>query len=425
MRRGVVLGALVAVLGWVAVSAGAEPTRSDRAATAAYVRARDRLFSALLAGVKSDGAPVTAYVQQVAAECPGVLGSAPHAVEVQDFFREEAAAFKAPLARWFLPPSVAFARAVTPLRWSSGKLTRAIRANANDDVKESRASAPDLCADYKAWATSGYRTLPPETERLATERPSTFGKEGDLGIQDLFNEGPWNKLLPYETNTLKRLGRQTQRLEEQFALAYVRLALGAGSNLRTLLGLSAVYRVPSGAMEPTLPIGTSVVLNEDPPAVGAIAVFHPPQDAEMEECGPKPHVVKLGGQACDAPVPVEDSGVRFIKRIVAGPGDEIYIREGHVYRKAAGASDFVRESDPYIRSCGTSPECNFPDPIKIPAGDWFMMGDNRGESDDSRFWGPVPTAWIVGMAGVLECRVFHEGMTLVRRTAEEGCAAHA
>jgi signal peptidase I len=43
-------------------------------------------------------------------------------------------------------------------------------------------------------------------------------------------------------------------------------------------------------------------------------------------------------------------------------------------------------------------ECNFLTPIKIPAGRWFMMGDNRGESDDSRFWGPVPTSWIIGGA---------------------------
>jgi signal peptidase I len=36
--------------------------------------------------------------------------------------------------------------------------------------------------------------------------------------------------------------------------------------------------------------------------------------------------------------------------------------------------------------------------ITVPAGHWFMMGDNRGESDDSRFWGPVPTGWIIGGA---------------------------
>jgi len=34
--------------------------------------------------------------------------------------------------------------------------------------------------------------------------------------------------------------------------------------------------------------------------------------------------------------------------------------------------------------------------ITIPPGDYFMLGDNRGASDDSRFWGPVPQAWIIG-----------------------------
>jgi signal peptidase I len=155
-------------------------------------------------------------------------------------------------------------------------------------------------------------------------------------------------------------------------------------------------------MEPTLAIGQRVLVSRigmdfSEPHVGEIAVFHPPKNAEQEVCGPTPHVVKVGGAACSEPEP-EKSSVNFIKRIVAGPGDEIYIREGHVYRKAAGKTQFVREQDPYIRACGASPECNFPVPIKIPAGHWFMMGDNRGESDDSRFWGPVPTGWIIGGA---------------------------
>jgi signal peptidase I len=162
------------------------------------------------------------------------------------------------------------------------------------------------------------------------------------------------------------------------------------------------YRIPSGSMEPTLTIGQRVLVNRiamdfSEPHVGEIAVFHPPEGAEQEECGPTPHVIKLGEAACAAPVPKESS-VNFIKRVVAGPGDEIYIKEGHVYRKAAGKSQFVREKDSYIRACGESPECNFPKPIKIPPGHWFMMGDNRGESDDSRFWGPVPTGWIIGQA---------------------------
>ena len=150
-------------------------------------------------------------------------------------------------------------------------------------------------------------------------------------------------------------------------------------------------------MEPTLSIGTRVVVIAEQPKVDDIVVFHPPEGAQQEQCGPTPHTVKLGGAACAEPVP-QQSSIKFIKRIVAGPGDEIYIKEGHVYRRAAGTSQFVREQDSYIRECGASPECDFPTPIKIPAGEWFMMGDNRGESDDSRFWGPVPTSWIIGVA---------------------------
>jgi signal peptidase I len=156
------------------------------------------------------------------------------------------------------------------------------------------------------------------------------------------------------------------------------------------------YRIPSGSMEPTLAIGQRVLVNRigtrfNDPHVGEIAVFHPPKDAQQEVCGPSPHVVKLGGAACSEPE-LEKSSVNFIKRIVAGPGDVISIHEGHVIRNGK------READSYIRACGSSPECNFPVPIKIPPGHWFMMGDNRGESDDSRFWGPVPTGWIIGGA---------------------------
>lgn len=160
---------------------------------------------------------------------------------------------------------------------------------------------------------------------------------------------------------------------------------------------SYVYRVPSGSMEPTLPVGAKVVIKDGSPAVGAIVVYHPPEGFAAEECGSKPHIVKPGGAACDVSIP-RASKIKLIKRIVAGPGDEIYVRNGHVYRKALGSRKFVRESDSYIRACGNRPECDFPVPIKIPAGHWFLMGDNRGESDDSRFWGPVPTAWIVGVA---------------------------
>jgi signal peptidase I len=188
--------------------------------------------------------------------------------------------------------------------------------------------------------------------------------------------------------------------------SFVELVVIVAVALALALALEAFvvkpYKIPSGSMEPTLEIGQRVLVNRlqmdfGKPHVGEIAVFHPPADAEQQQCGTTPHTVTVGGAACAQPF-AKQASVTFIKRIVAGPGDEIYVREGHVYRKAAGKSQFVAEQDPYIKSCGSSLECNFPTAIKIPPGHWFMMGDNRGDSDDSRFWGPVPTSWIIGQA---------------------------
>jgi signal peptidase I len=156
------------------------------------------------------------------------------------------------------------------------------------------------------------------------------------------------------------------------------------------------YKIPSGSMRPTLVEGQRVLVNRigmriNGPHVGEIVVFHPPKYAREQKCGPTHYEVSYGGAPCDQTDP-EESSENFIKRVVAGPGDTISIREGHVYRNGK------READSYIASCEGARECDFPTPIKIPAGHWFMMGDNRGESDDSRFWGPVPTAWVIGGA---------------------------
>jgi signal peptidase I len=162
---------------------------------------------------------------------------------------------------------------------------------------------------------------------------------------------------------------------------------------------TSLYRVPSQSMAPTLTVGQKIAVSAltTPPHVEDIVVFHPPQDAEQQLCGPTPHLVPMGGAACQQPEP-RPASIAFIKRVVAGPGDEIYISEGHVYRKPAGQSSFIREPDSYIKPCPVgNGECTFRTPIKIAPGYWFLLGDNRGESDDSRFWGPVPTAWIVGV----------------------------
>jgi signal peptidase I len=197
---------------------------------------------------------------------------------------------------------------------------------------------------------------------------------------------------------VKRSRPTTSTIAELVVIVAVALGLALGIQAFII----KPYRIPSGSMEPTLIEAQRVLVNRvgmdfSEPHVGGIYVFHPPEGAEQEQCGPTSHTVTPGGPACSAPVP-EKANVNFIKRIVAGPGDEIYIKEGHVFLKAAGTSRFAAEKDSYIKACGGSPECNFPTPIKIAAGHWFMMGDNRGDSDDSRYWGPVPTGWIIGQA---------------------------
>ena len=159
------------------------------------------------------------------------------------------------------------------------------------------------------------------------------------------------------------------------------------------------YRIPSGSMEPTLSIGQRILVdrianNFSSPHVGEILVFHPPQ-AYAQGCASPGEGEDGSGQGDGKACAVawgRPSSEAFVKRVVGLPGDRISIRNGHVIR------DGVPEQDSYIAPCNGSGSCDFPVTLTVPKGDYFMMGDNRGESDDSRFWGPVPKSWIIGQA---------------------------
>jgi signal peptidase I len=156
------------------------------------------------------------------------------------------------------------------------------------------------------------------------------------------------------------------------------------------------YRIPSGSMEPTLHIGQRVIVDRithrlgSSPSVGDIVVFNPPAGADEEQCG-APAQGEGTPVPCARPVSKKSSET-FIKRVVAVGGDTLAIRNGHAIRNGK------RASEPFIASCGGGADCNFPHAITVPKGYVFLMGDNRGESDDSRFWGPVPVSWVIGRA---------------------------
>ncbi|MEK6326080.1 MAG: signal peptidase I [Actinomycetota bacterium] len=154
------------------------------------------------------------------------------------------------------------------------------------------------------------------------------------------------------------------------------------------------YQIPSPSMEPTLDVGQRVLVNRvgyhlGDPDVGDVVVFHPPAGAENgQQCG----VQHAAREPCPEPTK-EQSDTNFIKRIVAKPGDTLSIRGGHP------VVDGVEAKEDFIRPCRVGGGgCNFPREITIPPDHYFMMGDNRGSSDDSRFWGPVPRDWIIGEA---------------------------
>jgi len=152
------------------------------------------------------------------------------------------------------------------------------------------------------------------------------------------------------------------------------------------------FRIPSESMIPTLTVGERVLVDRlslrfSDPHRGDILVFHPPVGAESDTCG----VRQADDQACARPTG-ERSSANFIKRVVGEPGDRLMVRRGRVYINGKPQ----RES--FTRPDGECAKCNLPREITIPSGHFFMMGDNRGQSDDSRYWGPVPKRWVIGYA---------------------------
>lgn len=166
------------------------------------------------------------------------------------------------------------------------------------------------------------------------------------------------------------------------------------------------YAIPSGSMQPTLEPGQRVLVDRATehlgytPAIGDVIVFNPPLSAvpaewpagsDFRECA-QSSKEREPGAVC-AVSGSEPAGEAFIKRVVAGPGDTLSIRRGIPFVNGEPV-----EGDWSTIPCGAGPGCDFPREVTIPDDSYFVMGDNRPDSEDSRFWGPVPRDWIIGRA---------------------------
>jgi len=130
--------------------------------------------------------------------------------------------------------------------------------------------------------------------------------------------------------------------------------------------------IPSDSMAPTLQIGDRLVVEKvsyyiHPPTAGDIVVFEPPE--QLKEFGFTTDQV-------------------FIKRIIGVPGQTIQVHEGRVYINGQA----LKET--YIAA---PPAYEMP-PVTIPPGYFFVMGDNRNNSNDSHVWGFLPRQNIIGRA---------------------------
>jgi signal peptidase I len=155
------------------------------------------------------------------------------------------------------------------------------------------------------------------------------------------------------------------------------------------------YRIPSSSMEPTLNcakgpanpgcLGDSsdrvlacrICLDFGSPSRGDIVVFNTPTEAALK-CG---------------------EGGTFVKRVVGLPGETVHeSNKGFILIKKPGTPEFVKLKEPYLPAQSRLADSqHFGQTWTVPPGSYFMMGDNRAQSCDSRTWGAVPRDKLIGI----------------------------
>ncbi len=162
--------------------------------------------------------------------------------------------------------------------------------------------------------------------------------------------------------------------------------------------LLKAYTIPSGSMRPTLQIGDYMLARR--------AAY----DLRLETL----HIARLRDpQHNDVAVfrsPHPPNKV-FVSRVIGIPGDTIAIQDKQVYRNGEALHEpFTRHSDPDIT---VSPRDNVP-PVTLQEGQYFMMGDDRDDSLDSRFTGPVPRENSLGKAWIIYAHTDASGLSFDR-----------
>jgi len=169
--------------------------------------------------------------------------------------------------------------------------------------------------------------------------------------------------------------------------------------------LVAAFYIPSGSMEPTLGISDRVLVEKVSYSGwfsrwfgsgeirhGDVVVFVHDQGGFEQPAGPSNPVARFFSGLGQAVGLVPPSDRDFIKRVVGVPGDTISCKGGKLYRNGRAVSE------PYLEPGTTTDGCSGPTPVQ--AGQLYVMGDNRGNSQDSRTFGVIHRSDVVGRAFV-------------------------
>jgi len=159
---------------------------------------------------------------------------------------------------------------------------------------------------------------------------------------------------------------------DQIRENFVILAIALGLSLLIRTFIAEPRFIPSDSMFPTLEIGDRLVIEKvsyylDSPQFGDIIVFNPP--SQLQEIG----------YAADQ---------AFIKRIIGKPGEIVEVKNGRVY---------IDNQPQFERYIAEEPHYQLP-AVKVPENSYFVMGDNRNDSNDSHVWGFLPKENIIGRA---------------------------
>jgi len=166
------------------------------------------------------------------------------------------------------------------------------------------------------------------------------------------------------------------------------MAVGLALFVRTFV--FQAFKIPTGSMEPNLLVGDHLIVNK--------AIFSPAVSPIDRALLPRRDIRR--GEVVVFKFPKEPNR-DFIKRVIGLPGDQIELRRKKVHVNGQALDEpyahFIVPLSPESNSRSNDLREEY-GPVTVPAGQYFVMGDNRDNSEDSRFWGFLPATYVKGKA---------------------------